>query len=64
MKEELSSSETSVLIRATWRNVLEDAIFHSRCKTSRMYVELTFWHARNNTFNVEENGARAIDFAL
>jgi hypothetical protein len=39
MKEALSSSETLVLTRATWRNIPEETIVHShRCENLRSYI--------------------------
>jgi hypothetical protein len=44
MMETLSSSETSVLTRATWRNIQEDDILHSHlCEKLKSYIALTGW---------------------
>jgi hypothetical protein len=44
MKEALSSSETSVLTRATWRNIPDDAILHShRRQILKSYIALIGW---------------------
>jgi hypothetical protein len=44
MMKALSSYETSVLTRATWRNIPEDAILHShRRENLKSYTSLTDW---------------------
>jgi hypothetical protein len=51
MKEALSSSERSVLTRATWCNIPEDTILHSHCRENpKSYILIRCF--RNHQFSL------------
>jgi hypothetical protein len=53
IKEALSSSETSVLTRATQRNIPEDAILHShRRENLKSYIIISYLGADKDQFSV------------
>jgi hypothetical protein len=44
MMDVLRSSDTSILTRATWRNIPEDGILHSQGRENlKSYIALTGW---------------------
>jgi hypothetical protein len=65
MMEALRSSETSVLTRATWRNIPEDALLHShRRENLKSYIPVNNvkWTARNLGDLLEPPFINGVDF--